>query len=154
MELQQEPKEYPSHTRRWCCANTRFLIGQGNGWRHFTRYGNYSGMRERGMRTRIESIYVLTTVSVKKNIFLNEEIVDRKIAGLGVQMFSTVLCTTSLSSNLQKQTLAATLYFTACVSWGYPQGGDGGRNCQALEERRCGSQDPVCKCAVQGLSFD
>lgn len=42
------------------------------------------------MRTRIESIYVLTTVSVKKKI-LNEEIVDRKIAGLGVQMFSTVL---------------------------------------------------------------
>ena len=93
-------------------------------------------------------------ISEKKTFFLNEEIVDRKIAGLGVQMFSTVLCTTSLSSNLQKQTLAATLYFTACVSWGYPQGGDGGRNCQALEERRCGSQDPVCKCAVQGLSYD
>ena len=46
------------------------------------------------------------------------------------------------------------LYFTARVSRGYPQGGDGGGNCQAPEERRCGSQDPVCKCAVQGLSYD
>lgn len=103
MELQQEPKEYPGHTRRWCCANTRFLIGQGNGWRHFTRYGNYSGMRERGMRTRIESIYVLTTVTVEKTFFFKEEMVnDRKIAGLGVQKFSTVLCTISLSSSLRK----------------------------------------------------
>lgn len=41
-------------------------------------------------------------ISEKKNIFLNEEIVNRKIAGLGVQMFSTVLCTISLSSNLRK----------------------------------------------------